>query len=326
MLIRKIFHIAVGLIALISFSCDAPRNNPLDPMNPSGLGVIEGNVKTLSVPFQAIEGALVYFDQGSAMGITDINGLFRIEKVPLVDGSLIFVKEGYLTDTVKIKWSGLKKITVGVNLNNIPVIDSLTFYTVVINQYNANPTYELVIKARINDNDNDIDSVYMINETYGLMKRLDFNELERVYLTTINSQELLAANIVDIEQLIGEEFKIIVKDAFGRYFNTGTSKVSRVIKSEVETLTPAGGDSTGVYPTFKWRAFKAGYPFTYKLEIFTNDLGNSQLVYQKEAISADLIEFTSPVLLEKKEYYWVIWVIDNFQNRSRSKPKTFEVK
>lgn len=323
---RKIFHITACILIVISFSCDAPRNNPLDPLNPEGLGVIEGNVLTLSVPYKAIEGVSVYYDKGNALAKTDINGVFKIEKAPVLNGKLIFSKPGYRTDTLNISWNGNKIVSIGINLNAIPVLETLTFYTVVINQYNTNPSYELVIKTNIIDEDNDIDSVYMINKTYGLMKRLDFNVIEKQYLATINTQELVIANILDIEQLIGEEFQIMVKDKFNKYYITGTSKVTRVIKSEVENLIPAGGDSTGVYPIFNWSRFKAGYPFTYTLEIYTNDLANSQLIYTLDGIAPDITTLTCPSQLAKREYYWVIWIVDNFQNRSRSKPRTFEVK
>ena len=74
----------------------------------------------------------------------------------------------------------------------------------------------------------------------------------------------------------------------------------------------------------EWRRFTPGFDFTYLLQIYTDEL-DEVLVWQTETDS-EKIEFLSDANLSPGDYFWVIWAIDEFENRTRSKQASFIIK
>ncbi len=305
-------------------SCNAPRNNPLDPENPNyPFASISGKVLTFSLPYTGIPGVSVYWSNANLIVKTDTTGNFVINNILPVNGQLIFTKTGYRADTLNVVWKNSKSLIYNVNLNKIPQLDSISIYTVVINQFTPpGQSYQLVINCKITDKDNDIDSVYVENSQLNLKKALDFNVTNKDYETTLNNQDL---NVTDIEQTIGLNFNIIVKDIFNRIYNIGSDKVSRVIKNGPVIQFPANDTTVSSQPVLSWQRYPTGFPFRYMVEIYTNDIANSQLVLKQDNISSNAITYKLTQSLNAGNYYWVIWVIDQFQNRCRSLPATFRV-
>jgi hypothetical protein len=60
------------------------------------------------------------------------------------------------------------------------------------------------------------------------------------------------------------------------------------------------------------------------LEIYTNEVA-PVLIWQEKNIPKDKTAHTVDDVLPAGNYFWVIWAIDTFGNRSRSKPATFIV-
>ena len=281
------------LIIILFFSCNAPQNNPLDPENPdNNLGTIQGVVQTFSLPFTGIPDVSIYWPKANKLVKSDANGKFVINNVPTENGSLIIQKDGYRPDTV-------------------------------INQFNPDQTFELNIQAKVSDRDNDIDSIKVFNNQLNLDKKLDFNITQNFFQSALSTSDL---NVNDLEEVIGLDFNINVYDRFQNVYNIGSGKVSRVIKTPVLIESPSNADSVNSNPTLTWLRFKPGYPFTYTVEVYTNDFANSQIVARQQDISSDSTSYFVRTVLQPRDYYWVLWVVDQFQNRARSKPATFIVK
>lgn len=322
---RNFILILPALLMMINLiSCNAPRNNPLDPGNPNyPFASISGKVLTFSLPYTGVPGVSVYWSNTNTIVKTDTNGNYQLNNILPVNGKLIFKKTGYISDTLNVVWKNSKKLNYDVNLNQIPYLDSISIYTVVINQFTPpGQSYQLIINCKITNKDNDIDSVYVENSQLYLKKALDFNVTGKYYEITLNDQEL---NVTDIEQTIGLNFNIIVKDIFNRFYNIGNDKVSRVIKNGALIQNPANDTTISSQPVLSWQRYQTGYPFKYRIEIYTNDLANSQLVFTQDNISSNAITYKVNQSLATGNYYWVIWVIDQFQNRCRSLPATFRV-
>jgi len=229
-----------------------------------------------------------------------------------------------MSDTLNIAWGDSKSLNMQVNLKSIPLLDSISIYTVVYNQFTPlQQSYQLNITAKISDKDNDIDTVYVQNTQLSLMKPLGYDAANKIYLDTLSTSDL---NISDIEGTIGLDFNIIVKDIFNNYFSIGSSKVTRVIETGVSIESPNNDTTVSSTPIFKWDRYRTGYPFTFMIEIYINNFANSQRILQIPNISSDSLSYQLNSPLSSNNYYWVIWVIDQFQNRSRSLPATFQVK
>ena len=325
-LFSKIYISIILFSLLIIFGCEAPRENPLDPSNPnnSKKGTIDGTVQSFSLPYKGISDVKVYWEAGDVFVKTDSFGGFTILNVEPVNGALIFEKQGYNSDTVNVVWGNAKSLSYTVNLNQLPVLDSIAIYTSVINNFNQpSQNFELTITAKISDPDKDIDSVYVSNSFLNLNSGLEYNLTEKVYQTTLNIDSL---GIPDLEQTIGLDFQINAIDLFGNTHVVGSSQVTRVIKNEVQLSQPAGNATVDSLPVFRWQKFIAGYTYHYMLEAYTNELANAQLVFRVDNLPPDSLSYSTKKSLSPRDYYWVVWAVDRFRNRSRSKPLVFIVK
>jgi hypothetical protein len=320
-------YLLILLFSLQIFSgCEAPRDNPLDPANPNNAkkGTIEGTVQSFGLPYVGISGVRVFWTAGNDFVTTDNSGGFIILNVEPINGPLIFEKQGFNSDTINVVWGNSKSLSYTINLNQLPVLDSIAIYTSVINN-NTNlqsQNFELSIIAQISDPDKDIDSVYVSNSLLKFNNGLEYNLTDKVYQATLSVDSL---GISDLEQTIGSDFQINVIDIFKVTHYIGSGKVTRVIKNEVQLLIPDGSTTVDSIPVFNWQKFNAGYTFNYMLEVYTNDLANAQLVFRVENLPSDTLSYVTKKPLATGEYYWVVWAVDRFRNRSRSKPLVFKV-
>jgi hypothetical protein len=170
--------------------------------------------------------------------------------------------------------------------------------------------------------DNDIDSVFVVNDQVGLNKAMDFNAAAKTYQSILTLSEL---NLNDLEETIGLQFNFRIKNILGENYILDGGSVARVIKDRILGLLPDSDQIISTFPfNLRWNRFNAGYQFHYMVEVFTNDIADPQLVLRQNNIAA---EDSSVVVdsLAANGYWWVVWTIDNFNNMSRSAPATFVI-
>jgi hypothetical protein len=313
-------------LLLIQFSafitCDAPRKNPLDPDNTDNIyRVISGRVQTIKLPAEPIPGVKVFWLGQIAQTETNLDGSFSIESVSSQNGWLHFEKEGYFPDSTFVQWLGKKSISVESSLNALPLLDSLLVYSVILNRYPSLQKEQIIVEVEISDDDNDIDTVQVFIAYNNFLADLIYNVSTRWYERSFTIFDL---NIPSTERLVGHEFQIMVKDIFGHHFDLGSNTIERVIREEIIFLSPAGNDTTSAMPVLNWEAFQPGFTFRYLLQVFTAEI-TPQLVWEKGNLQDSLTSYTVELALPSSEYFWVIWAIDEFGNRTRSKPASFVV-
>ena len=318
---RSLFTIAVLLLVA---SCEAPRLNPLDPNNPdSKLGQFYGIVKTQAIPQQALAGVKVSWKNNNRTLETDATGSYKLENLPMIDGTLYFEKDGYSKDSIKINWQSQKIIDLGItSLNAIPKLDNLVIYTSVENRYPEDQRYTLFVQASISDVENDVDSVNVRCTSLNFNKQLIYNSQTRYYELSYAYGSKNSSPSID--DAIGKNFEIVVKDKTGKIFSVGSSTIKRIIKQEILFESPANGVTVGAKPVCRWNRFLPGFNFKYMVQVYTDET-IPQLKWEKQNISKDDIEAIAETSLTTGNYFWVIWCIDDFQNRTRSKPATFNV-
>lgn len=107
----KIFRtLVLFLFVLITLlSCDAPRINPLDPQNPDyNLGILDGYVKTNSIPQLPIANVKVLLNNTSLWTTTNSDGYFKFSAIQRINGLLIFEADGFYNDSISIEWGNSK--------------------------------------------------------------------------------------------------------------------------------------------------------------------------------------------------------------------------
>lgn len=323
-MIRIFFkYITISCFIFIIISCDAPRNNPLDPENPDNkIATIEGYIKTVTVPQTPIENVKVLCINEGLVTKTNRDGYFSFDNIYREDGWIIVEKENYSSDSIFVTFENQKKISTDFFLNSIPRIVDLQFYSVTVNRFPNNQKYNLEVRANITDDENDIDSVFIQLPELGTNKKLLYNASTKYYLNTISLDDL---NLISIDAVIGKDFSINVFDSSEKEFLIGSTTIKRIIKQEIETTSPSSRDTVfSNNPTLKWRRFIPGFDYRYLLQIFTDEVP-AILVWEKEIPSSE-IELVTNAFLSSGDYFWVIWAIDEFENRTRSKPASFIIK
>ena len=319
---KKLRFIILVLTIYILGSCDAPRNNPLDPGNPNNaVRTISGKVQTISIPFLPVSAAQVIWANDNISSATDVNGLFLIETVHDTNGWLLVKKQGYFADSVFINWSGAKSFDVDVFLNSYPVADETTLNSSILFNYPDLQSEQLNVRIRIADRDDDVDSVIISNSYSGFHSELLYNVPMQRYERSFSIFDL---NVLHLEELIGHAFQLDVHDPFEHRVTVDTPNLVRVIREEILFTSPSGNDSTSSKPILVWKDYDPGFQHTYMLEVYTAEI-TPQLVWQTGDVSRDSTEFTVDQDLSAGDYFWVIWAIDEFQNRVRSKPASFRV-
>jgi hypothetical protein len=217
--------------AILMYSCNAPRNNPLDPNNPDiAFSVIEGSVSTSYAPVTGIPGVLVFWEPGNKLVKTDAGGNFIIENIRSTDGKLILQKEGFRTDTIIISWNGSSRISKQVHLVSLPKMEYLNITTSVEYELSGMSS-KLSFTAKIEDKDSQIDSAYIENTLIGLKKKMEFSGDE--YSLVLNEDNLQSNNL---EDLIGEDFDLFISDSALGNASSGHGRITRVINAEPQAV------------------------------------------------------------------------------------------
>lgn len=318
-------YLSLILLILLVYSCDAPRENPLDPNSDNyKFYSIEGYVKTQTGPPQPVENAVVSWNNNSKIAYTNAQGFFRIENVEPVNTYLRVDKPGFLKDSTLIQWNS-RNVNVDYFLNSIPELLEFNIYSEYENNYTLTPRTRIFFEARVNDREGDLDSLFISNEDLEIKKLLERQTFSRFGA----NYSQVALGITSLEELIGKEFHLIALDKSGKEYSIGSNNLKRVISQEIEFISPATlVDTVSSNPTLRWRRFQPGFKFEYTIRVFEN-LTPPELRWQKTGVSSDSISITVGTNLQKNTnqgYYWVVWCVDEFNNKGSSKPASFRVK
>jgi hypothetical protein len=316
--------IILSLIFLLD-SCNAPHDNSLDPENPdNALYTIEGTVSTAGLISSPLKDVQVYWSVDKVYVSTNDNGYFKIGSKALQEGWLYFNKQGYSSDSVMINWGNQKKVSLLERLNDIPAIDSMFIYSSIINKYSS-PQYQLTFKITITDQDDNIDSVFIQCPTLLINKSVQ--KISSKYFTENFSD--IDLDLTSFAEIIGKTFDIYAKTSSGKTYFAGSSNVKRIITDEIETISPKNEDTLLTnYPVLSWKRFLEGFNFKYMLEVYTDE-PEPKLLWEKENVSSDDINITVDASInvtpDNNKFFWVIWCIDEYGDRSRSKPAGFVI-
>lgn len=307
-----------------ALSCNAPHTNPLDPENPDNeFCALKGKVQTETIPRQPIGGVDISWHNENIVVQTNSNGEYSLERLNKINGWLRFNKEGYLPDSHFIDWGNENLINVNKFLNSVPKIESLYIYSKVVNKHFPPAVTTLTVEATINDQDNDVDTAFVENSELNISAKLD--EITRGYFKKEFSPASLGIEFLD--EIIGKELNIVVKDKTGNKFSIATSNLKRIIKEQISTKSPIENDTVTARPRLEWKRFTPGFQFEYHIQIFTNDIAKS-LVWEKTNYHPDSISVAVDRTISgnpESEYFWVIWAIDEFKNKTQSTPASFKV-
>jgi hypothetical protein len=317
------FFITSILYFVILCACDATRHNPLDPSNPNNkLSVLSGSVFTRNAPPSPISQANVFWRPAGRIIQTNSKGDFFFDDLVTADGWLIVSKNGFSPDSIHIVISEKEQKSQEFFLNSEPVLVAANMSSEVQNRYPATQATKVEINVKVNDTDNDIDSVFISNDVLGIYKVLDYNAGKRQFEQNFSPYQL---GVINLEQVVGQNFEITVKDLTGAVFSIGSTQLKRIIHQEIQFDTPSNSQQVTGSLELAWDLFNPGFNFFYNVEIFTDEFFYQELVWEKTHISSEYSSIMIEPDLPDGNYFWVIWCVDEYGNRSRSKPATFTI-
>ena len=293
------------------------QNIQLHPM-PS----LQGHVKTTRVPPLAISDVKVTWSAAQQFTFTDAQGFYKFEDVSPDAGQLLFEKEGCRSFTENIVWSENPVVTTDVFLNANPRLDSLTLYSIVEHNYGPRIVEQLNVFAYLDDEEDDIMSVFLQCSPLDINAELSYNVQHKRFERSFSVIDL---NINSMREVVGHDFSLMVFDDYDDLYDLGAERIERVIIDEVVVDSPKNSDEVGNPVALQWQYFNPGFPFSYNIEVYTDDDFTQELVWHKEGVPSDSLSIVVDEMLEPKEYVWMIWCVDEFSNRSRSKPGSFSV-
>ncbi|MBI2418631.1 MAG: hypothetical protein HYV28_12170 [Ignavibacteriales bacterium] len=283
--------------------------------------MLEGTVQTYSSPRKGIADAVI--SRGSeVLAKTNSAGYFVVNYTQPVDGWYVFQRDGYAADSLFISWSGANKKSIDILLNQIPTLDSLFVYSSVESNVLLPETkVKLVVMAKVSDKDNDIDSVFVENNPLSFHRVLPYNVNDKLFENLFYATDL---NVGEIADVIGTQLSVIVKDAAGRKHSIGSGYLKRILTEPLTIDISTNQDSSNT-PDLKWFDIPAAFDYTQMVQIFTDELFPT-LAWQKAAIPSDSTHVKVDKTLSSGKYFWMIWCIDNNQNRISSLRSSLIVK
>lgn len=323
---RNFLYNFIYLIILFWITgCEAPHENPLDPENPDyGYFKISGVITELQANNSPVQKAEIVWQAESIIKETDSNGKFEILCNKNINGWLLISKEGFTSDSVYIDWKNDKVITVQKRLDAIPVLNSLSFYSIVKNKYSKAENL-LTFEISVTDSDDDIDSIKIKCSDLGINVSLQ-KQTSKNFSGTFSDADL---GLVNFDDVIGKSFEVLAKSGDGTEYYLGKSFIARIIKNQIEVISPINSDTVTNTISLKWKRLTPGFNFRYLVEVYTNET-EPKLLWSKDSISSEEISIDVDTEItptaDNDQFFWVIWCIDEFNNRSRSKPAGFIVK
>lgn len=320
----RLIFFTISILAIL-LSCDAPRKNPLDPQNPDNVyHNIKGIVKSQNSSRDPIADATLFWPIHKTITRTNINGYYQFDIPEAADGWLFAEKENYWNDSTWINWGESTNKTVDFSLNSIATIDSLRLYSIIINQWGSLVIENVAVEVALNDVEKDVDSVHIVLPMKDIKKKLEYNISNKYYEKTFSNQQL---NVSSLDELVSKDFIIDVREFSRLSRSAGIGTIKRVIRNTVNQTFPTNGASTSTTPTLKWDPYIPGFKFSYMLEIYIVENFFPVLIWDKQNISSDSTSCKVDLELSSSvdEYYWVIWVIDEYGNRLRTKHASFKV-
>jgi hypothetical protein len=314
---------------LLSCAQNADRDNPLDPRsgNYEILGSLEGHVYTYYAPFQPIASALITLIPSNQSTITNYSGAFNFTNIA-PDTYLVIVNyPGYATDTAQVTIQSNRICSIQFNLDGLPQLDTLMLSSGFQHEhYPFEPVRMIDITTKVNDPDGpaDIASVAVFIPFIDFSDNLGFSLEVGTFQAKIEEKDLIINNI---EELIGQPFFIEITDKVGKLCRYGPKYLFRVIDDEPEIISPRGSALVGIQPVLKWKSLQLPFSFTFKVEIYAirEDQILYPAIYTFSKISSDISEFQLGATMPPGLYLWVVSIVDNWGNWSRSKPATFQV-
>ncbi len=321
---HRLFHKFFGIIIVLFLAgCggDAPRDNPLDPVN--GIEVT-GRVERFYTT-NAIQGAMITLKPVNLITLSDASGNFIIQgDIPGGDYLLTCRADGFQSDSLPVTLPFNNKVTF--KLDALPYFTNISLTTHHISRFFPPDDLFLVqISVSVDDSDGsgDVAQVTMQIPDFSFVDTLTrISPQEQQFITQLEPHLI---GLTSLGELIGKPFVFQAQDLPGAVNQSDAAFITRIIDETPLTQFPAGGVTLSPPIEFQWSSVTVPFSFSYMIEIYQSFINFSTLVDAITNIPPDKTSFTYTNALPAGNFFWVIYIVDEFGNRSRSKESSFVI-
>jgi len=261
---------------------------------------------------------------GNLVTIADDAGNFRFSNV--LPGSYLLISNapGFLTDSISLNLQA--DTTVVFHMDALPFFKKITLTTHHVSRFfPPDDLYSLKIEAEVDDNDgvNDIQLVIYQIEQQNFQDTLMPTTTPGLFSIQRSAGDFPTRSI---HRLVGYPFQFIVLDSPGAQVKSLPQYISRIIETIPELTEPISLATISSFPIFfRWQPVFLPYKFTFKIEIYRIDFGIPSLIFGQSGIPENATEFQYDIQLTAGDYFWVLYIVDEFGNSSRSREGAFRV-
>ncbi|HFC36157.1 MAG TPA: hypothetical protein ENJ49_00600 [Candidatus Moranbacteria bacterium] len=324
----KIIFISNLFLLFLILSCvsDAPHDNPLDAAHGNKGVRVSGKVLTFYPPFHPVSGAQILLFPDNRIEFSDLQGNFSFGNVQPGVVEIITSAPTYASDTLFVNLKTTDKDLL-IHLDALPIFEQVKIRSHHLKQwFPVEDTYYLELRVQVGDPDGK-----------GDVSRVFFSVPDLAYKDTLNataqpghfekylSQEQLP--IPNLAQIIGKKFDFQAVDQPGNSAYSHDHFLPRIIEATPQLISPVGlqtvnGDSV----VFTWQKIHLNYFFTFKIELFQINLGVFTRVATIDGIpdTEDRFAYSTGNLLSG-QYFWRVYIVDEFGDTSGSKEAAFQI-
>lgn len=311
---------ALGWTGCVS---DAPHENPLDPaIAGSNQLQISGKVEHLNSSAPVTE-ALLFLKPGNRVAQSDMNGIFNISgNIAPGPYTLVCKAEGFAADSLSFRVR--QDTTVSFKLNALPAFERISLTTDHETTFLPPDNFFLNIDILASDVDalGNIELVWFDIPAIGhsdTLQELAAAQGQR-FFKRIEASDL---RVNSLKELIGKPLEFYARDEQGAVAESGERYLTRIIDDPprpVAPINPPPQPPVSVPFHFEWEFISEPFHFDYAIEIYLNVPVALPPEAQISGIPADSTGyFFNPPSFSAGEYYWVLYIVDEFGNRSRSR-------
>lgn len=315
----------IFLLFLTGCFSDAPRDNPLDSQNGTS---ITGRIVT-SVDGSGIAGAQLTIQPLGLGTVSDRDGFFAILNVPDGSYTLTCNSTGYAELQQNI--DAVEGVSITIKMNALPVLSTASLKTRHISRFfPAEDEFYIDLELEGVDPEQPDSS---LTAWYEIPSFSFADTLRSTALAKDRFSSRLDANdigIRSIRSLIGKPFNFFLRDPDGNITTSEDNFIQRIIDLTPVPIQPIADEVVGIPFMLEWELVTQLVDFTYKVEIYEIQIDTTLLLVELDGFRPGTTGYTysqpnDPDLPEEKPLFWVLYVIDEFGNSSRSKPAAFSI-
>ena len=318
------------VLGVLSGCLDEPaRDHPLDPLGENFLD--EGRLSVLVTNFYPPRSGLrditISLSTTAISGITNDAGMYVADRLP---GGMYQVQAqapGYAVVDTMVQVTAGETTELELPLAGLPTFSNFQVNSLHVSRWFPPPEelFSLEIQAEMADNDGvaDIDSLWFSIDRYNYKDLLFVETAPGQYVHSIPVDQLP----VGIDALLGQDLRLVAVDRSGTTNISEPVNLIRIIQETPLAIEPQDLTLlTDSLPTFSWEPMSLSFPFTFRVDVVRIDQNIRSIVQTIENIPATTTTQRAVTPISAGEYFWIVSVVDEFGNRSRSREAGFRIR